>query len=130
MYNHGGVAKLVIALACHAGDHGFEPRRSRNNGCLKSRLLFRQPIEFKIKSVYCNDLILNIAPKIKEAVQKLQFLNSPIFFHAGKTDERAIAQLVARLVRDQEVGGSNPPCPTANSLLYIDLSNTGLFATF
>ena len=72
--------------------------------------------------MYCNDLILNIAPKIKEAVQKLKFLNSPIFFHAGKTDERAIAQLVARLVRDQEVGGSNPPCPTANSLLYIDLS--------
>ena len=24
---------------------------------------------------------------------------------------RAVAQLVARLVRDQEVGGSNPPCP-------------------
>ena len=26
-----GVAKLVIALACHAGDRGFEPRLSRNN---------------------------------------------------------------------------------------------------
>lgn len=26
---HAGVAKLVIALACHAGDHGFEPRHSR-----------------------------------------------------------------------------------------------------
>ena len=25
---------------------------------------------------------------------------------------RAIAQLVARNVRDVEVGGSNPPCPT------------------
>ena len=95
MYNHGGVAKLVIALACHAGDHGFEPRRSRN----------------------------------KEAVQNFSFWTA-LFFYAGKTDERAIAQLVARLVRDQEVGGSNPPCPTANSLLYIDLSNTGLFATF
>ena len=30
---------------------------------------------------------------------------------------------VARLVRDQEVGGSNPPCPMFYSFLYIDLSN-------
>ena len=27
----GGVAKLVIALACQAGDRGFEPRRSRRS---------------------------------------------------------------------------------------------------
>ena len=46
-------------------------------GCLKSRLLSRQPVEFKIKSLYYNDLILNIAYKIKEAVQKLKFLDSP-----------------------------------------------------
>ena len=26
-----GVAKLVIALACHAGDRGFDPRLSRTN---------------------------------------------------------------------------------------------------
>ncbi len=26
---YGGVAKLVIAPACQAGDHGFNPRRSR-----------------------------------------------------------------------------------------------------
>ena len=26
---HGVLAKLVIALACHAGDHGFESRTSR-----------------------------------------------------------------------------------------------------
>ncbi len=28
-FHYGGVAKLVIALACQAGDRGFEPRRSR-----------------------------------------------------------------------------------------------------
>ena len=44
-------------------------------GCLKSRLLFRQPREFKIKSLYNNDLILNIALKSKETVQKLKFLD-------------------------------------------------------
>ena len=45
-------------------------------GCLKSRLLSRQPVEFKIKSLYYNDLILNVAHKIKEAVQKLKFLKT------------------------------------------------------
>ena len=34
--------------------------------------------EFKIKSLYSNDLILNIASKSKETVQKLKFLNSPV----------------------------------------------------
>ena len=29
LLTHVGVAKLVIALACHAGDRGFEPRLSR-----------------------------------------------------------------------------------------------------
>ena len=48
----------------------------RGRGCLKSRLLFRQPVEFKIKSLYHKDLILNIAYKIKEAAQKLKFLDS------------------------------------------------------
>ena len=33
--------------------------------------------EFKIKSLYSNDLILNIASKSKETVQKLKFLDSP-----------------------------------------------------
>ena len=34
--------------------------------------------EFKIKSLYSNDLILNIASKSKETVQKLKFLDSPV----------------------------------------------------
>ena len=47
-------------------------------GCLKSWLLFRHPREFKIKSLYSNDLILNIASKSKETVQKLKFFDSPL----------------------------------------------------
>ena len=35
------------------------------------------PVEFKIKSLYSNDLILNVASKSKETVQKLKFLDSP-----------------------------------------------------
>ena len=47
-------------------------------GCLKSWLLFRHTREFKIKSLYSNDLILNIASKLKETIQKLKFLDSPL----------------------------------------------------
>ena len=36
------------------------------------------PDEFKVKSLYSNDLTLNIASKSKETVQKLKFLDSPI----------------------------------------------------
>ena len=39
---------------------------------------FDIPDEFKIKSLYSNDLILNIAVKSKETVQKLKFLDSPV----------------------------------------------------
>ena len=39
---------------------------------------FAIPDEFKIKSLYNNDLILNIAVKSKETVQKLKFLDSPL----------------------------------------------------
>ena len=40
---------------------------------------FAIPDEFKIKSLYNNDLILNIAVKSKETVQKLKFLDSLLF---------------------------------------------------
>ena len=63
------------AHAAFGALRGVPARRGR--GCLKSRLLSRQPVEFKIKSLYYNDLILNVAHKIKEAVQKLKFLDSP-----------------------------------------------------
>ena len=42
------------------------------------------PDEFKIKSLCSNDLILNIAVKSKEAVQKLKFLDSPSEFCKAK----------------------------------------------
>jgi|GEM_PF-4590747 len=45
-------------------------------GCLKSWLLFRHPRELKIKSLYINDLIFNIASTSKETVKKLKFLDS------------------------------------------------------
>ena len=44
----------------------------------KVGLLFRHPREFKIKFLHNNYLILNIALKSKEAVQKLKFLDSPV----------------------------------------------------
>ena len=51
--------------------HGRRWFQAEARGCLKSWLLFRHPREFKIKSLYSNDLILNIASKSKETVQKL-----------------------------------------------------------
>ena len=52
----------------------------KNNGDVPKVGYFRNiPDEFKIKSLYSNDLILNIASKSKEAVQKLKFLDSPMF---------------------------------------------------
>ena len=49
----------------------------RARGCLKSWLLFRHPHELKIKSLYINDLIFNIAKKPKETVQKLKVFGQP-----------------------------------------------------
>ena len=50
----------------------------RNNGDVPKVGYFRDiPVEFKIKSLYSNDLILNVASKSKETVQKLKFLDSP-----------------------------------------------------
>ena len=34
------LAKLVIALACHAGDHGFESRTSRKSICVDAGAFF------------------------------------------------------------------------------------------
>ena len=59
---------------------GAYKKHPQARGCLKSWLLFRHPREFKIKSLYSNDLILNIASKSKETVQKLKFLDSPYVF--------------------------------------------------
>ena len=47
-------------------------------GCLKSGYFFAIPDEFKIKSLYSNDLILNVAVKSKETVQKLKFFGQPL----------------------------------------------------
>ena len=55
------------------------PYKQKRWGCLKSWLLFRHPRELKIKSLYINDLIFNIAKKPKETVQKLKFSDSPLF---------------------------------------------------
>jgi len=52
------------------------PLKTKKRGCFKSRLLLKQPFEFKIKSLYCNDLILNIALKIKVTALKLKFSDS------------------------------------------------------
>ena len=79
IHRHGGVAKLVIALACQAGGRGFKSRRSRS--------FFGR----------CRG-----AP-------------SPGRTHGGinRDFQRAVAQLVARSVRDRKAGGSNPPSPIA-----------------
>ena len=56
------------------------PLQPGEPGCLKSRLLFRQPDEFKIKSLYCNDLILNIALNIKKLSENFCFRTVPTPF--------------------------------------------------
>ena len=38
------LAKLVIALACHAGDHGFESRTSRLKHLSNRQVLFLLPV--------------------------------------------------------------------------------------
>ena len=54
-------------------------RISQKQGNVPKVGYFRDsPDEFKIKSLYSNDLILNIASKSKETVQKLKFLDSPL----------------------------------------------------
>ena len=53
------------------------------------------PDEFKIKSLYSNDLILNVASKSKETVQKLKFLDSPyaiIFYRPAQALQPPLRQ--------------------------------------
>ena len=57
----------------------IHPCTASDNGDVPKVGYFRDiPDEFKIKSLYSNDLILNIASKSKETVQKLKFLHSPV----------------------------------------------------
>ncbi len=41
---------------------------------------------------------------------------------------RGVAQLVARFVRDEEVGGSNPPTPTKCSNESVSLKKLNFFS--
>ena len=43
----GGVVKLVITLACQAGDRGFKSRRSRNGPAIQ-RGFFLEMVDYKI----------------------------------------------------------------------------------
>ena len=54
-----------------------------NGDVSKVGYFFDIPAMFKIKSLYNNDLILNIASKSKETVQKLKFLDSPYYFECA-----------------------------------------------
>ena len=51
-------------------------RYCMERGCFKSWVFLKHPRELKIKSLYSNDLIFNIAFKSKQAVQKLKFSDS------------------------------------------------------
>ena len=69
MHTVYGVALPKVYILVHFWQRGDVPKVG----------YFRDiPDEFKIKSLYSNDLILNIASKSKETVQKLKFLDSPI----------------------------------------------------
>ncbi len=74
---NGGVAKLVIALACQAGGRGFKSRRSRS--------FFLRAMQVRA--------------------------------------QRAVAQLVARSVRDRKVAGSNPVSPKDKDFKSKDLAD-------
>ena len=73
---------MVIAPACQAGDRGFNPRRSR--------IFFVQP---------CGQFSHRVSHLCAAR-------RNTLFFYI-----RAVAQGLARLVRDQEVGSSNLPSP-------------------
>ena len=54
--------------------------------------------------------------KIKKIIKKL-LINFLIYYILNITS-RAVAQLVARLVWDQDVAGSNPVCPIHNTFSF------------
>ena len=69
-------------FACRQTRHSLPPEdsggySSSDGDVSKVRYFFDIPAMFRIKSLYSNDLILNIASKSKKAVQKLKFLDSP-----------------------------------------------------
>ena len=82
---NGGVAKLVIALACQAGGRGFKSRRSRS--------FFHR--KYRASSAM-------LRPARVSAGRGISSKNRTL---------RAVAQLVARSVRDRKAAGSNPASP-------------------
>ena len=83
---------------------------STTRGCLKNWLLFRHPRELKIKFLYINDLIFDIAKKPKETVQKLKFLDNPF---AIKSVQGCTLLMMQR-----------SRCPAFPALLQIDGTDT------
>ena len=106
---------------------------------IKKKLLFlaMHPLDFLFKMIYSIFHYGGVAKLVYRAglsrrrsrvrapslPKKLTALVVSFFYFISAFLFTGSSAGVARLVRDQEVGGSNPPCPIAYSLLYIGLSN-------